>query len=244
MTSNNAQQILILNRAKEFFKEVIIQNNLNKIDDSASKLSDYKINPFLIGYLSQLIGGEINSISISKSLLYPKILGTSITTSFGANIQVMMNRILGTSGSTTSGIDIEFIDTIDGRKKFCQLKAGPQTINKDDVTTIKNHFIAIRNLARTNSLDINPLTDLIVGVLYGTELELSANYKKINEDYNVYVGKDLWHRITGDEDFYNKLINAFTEAAIEMEPTTKLNQAVLKLSKEIEESPEFKFLLD
>ncbi|MEI3611152.1 PmeII family type II restriction endonuclease [Pseudogracilibacillus sp. SO30301A] len=60
-------------------------------------------------------------------------------------------------------MDIEFIDKLDGRKKYCQIKADPNTINHDDVTTIKNHFNGIRNLARTNNLQIG-LNDLIVGV--------------------------------------------------------------------------------
>jgi hypothetical protein len=44
----------------------------------------------------------------------------------------------GMMGSVVHGIDIEFIDAIDGRKKYCQLKSGPSTINKDDVVTIIN----------------------------------------------------------------------------------------------------------
>ena len=30
-------------------------------------------------------------------------------------------------------MDIEFEDALDGSHKYCQLKAGPNTINKDDV---------------------------------------------------------------------------------------------------------------
>ena len=32
---------------------------------------------------------------------------------------------------------------IDGEKKYCQLKSGPDTINKDDVETIAGHFKSV-----------------------------------------------------------------------------------------------------
>jgi len=57
-------------------------------------------------------------------------------------------------GSMVAGIDIEFIDAIDGRKKYCQAKLGPNTINKDDIETIHNHFKAARNLGRTNNIAV------------------------------------------------------------------------------------------
>lgn len=49
----------------------------------------------------------------------------------------------------------------------------PNTINKDDVKTIIDHFKGVKNLGRTNNLQIG-LSDLIVGVFYGTNDELPA----------------------------------------------------------------------
>ena len=165
-------------------------------------------------------------------LLYPRILGTSISTTFGTQLQYFCNEVLSSYASTTSGIDIEFIDTIDGRKKFCQVKAGPTTINHDDVTTIKNHFRDIRNLARTNHLDLR-ITDCIVGVFYGTEEDLCQSYKRINEDYPVYVGVEFWQRLTGDSKFYFDLINAFADVANEIDSSDLINNTIQQLSKEI-----------
>src|SRR5690625_3294748 len=143
-------------------------------------------------------------MSIAKALVYPRVIGTSINTTFGNQLQKYCSQILDGFASTTSGIDIEFIDKLDGRKKYCQIKAGPNTINADDVETIKGHFDGVRNLARTNNLDIG-LNDLIVGVFYGTPDQLSNHYKTLNREYPVFVGKDFWHRLTGYADFYNIL---------------------------------------
>src|SRR5690625_8033993 len=102
-------------------------------------------------------------------------------------LQSLIIRLFQWLGSTTTVIDIEFIDAVDGRKKYCQLKAGPNTITYDDVTTIINHFNGVRSLARTNNLNIG-INDMIVGVTYGEPEELSSHYKKIEKEYPVFIG--------------------------------------------------------
>lgn len=68
---------------------------------------------------------------MAKALVYPKLLSTSITTIFGNKAQKMIPEIFeGMMGSVASGIDIEFVDSIDDRKKYCLLKSGPNIINK------------------------------------------------------------------------------------------------------------------
>lgn len=146
--------------------------------------------------------------------------------------QKMIGDLFEGFGSTTTGIDIEFEDQIDGRKKYCQLKSGPNTINYDDVETINGHFNDIKNLAKTNNLDVR-FNDLIVGVLYGEEDDLSSHYKRIGTTYPVYIGKEFWHRITGSEDFYLQLIDSIGEVALEVDATEKLEKAIDLLSEEI-----------
>lgn len=185
---NESQRKQILESAKNFFKDEIVQSHLEGACNRASKLSEYNINPFLFKYLANFLTGNDSSESIAKALVLPRVLGSSINTSFGMKIQRLISTLFEGLGSTTSGIDIEFTDAIDGRKKYCQLKAGPNTINHDDVTTIINHFNGVRNLARTNNLNIG-INDMIVGVVYGEATELSTHYKKISTKYPVIIGK-------------------------------------------------------
>ncbi|WP_312907750.1 PmeII family type II restriction endonuclease [Tissierella praeacuta] len=134
-------------------------------------------------------------------------------------------------------MDIEFLDAIDGRRKYCQIKSGPNTINHDDITTIFNHFTAIKNLARTNRMtDFNPLFDCIIGVFYGTEDELNASYRTIARDYPVFIGQNFWHRLTGDKNFYFDLINAFAEVAVEMDSTELINNVLQELTQQIRDA--------
>ena len=201
------QKRIILDAAKDFVRIRIAPNHIANTEKLHS-LREFNVNPFLQKYLAQFAFGDARAQSIARILVYARALGTSITTSFGTNMQYFCNEVLASFASTTSGIDIEYIDVVDGQRKYCQVKAGPNTINKDDVPIIKDHFRGVINLGRTNGLRIAS-SDCIVGVLYGTRDDLSAHYKRIDEDYPVLVGEEFWYHLTGDHDFSNDLINAF-----------------------------------
>ncbi len=234
---NEAEKVDILSKAKSFFKDRLVERHIINTK-KLSNLKAFNLNPFLTEYLANFLTGNSNPKSIAKALIYPRVLGTSITTSFGQNIQYFCSSVLDGFGTAISGLDIEFIDQLDGRRKYCQIKAGPNTINKDDIATIIGHFTDVKNLARTNNLQIG-FSDLIVGVLYGDKEQLSAHYKKINEEHPVIIGKEFWHRLTGEEDFYSKLIDAFGEVAIEVDSVDLLEDTVNKLAQEVEESDIF-----
>ena len=230
---DDKQRLEIIENAKTFFRKEIVQNHIDGACKRASKLSEYNINPFLFKYLANFLTGNDDSESIARVLVLPRVLGSSINTSFGMKIQSLISFLFQGLGSATQGIDIEFIDAIDGRKKYCQLKAGPNTINHDDVTTIINHFNGVRALARTNNLNVG-INDMIVGVVYGDESELSSHYKKIGVTYPVIIGKDFWHRLTGKDDFYFDLIDAVGEVALEVDASKVVEQTIKTLAKEIE----------
>ncbi len=233
MEKEEREEILL--RARSFFKERIAENHI-KNTEKLSSLKMFNVNPFFVKYLANFVFGEATSENIARALIYPRILGTSISTSFGSQLQIFCNEILTGYASVIPGIDIEFIDSFDGRKKYCQIKTGPTTINKDDVKTILDHFRNIKNLARTNrQTDINPSIDCIVGVFYGEQNKLSTFYKQISQDYTVIVGQQFWHHLTGDENFYSDLANAVAEVAVEMDSRKLIEDTVQKLAFEIKQ---------
>lgn len=236
------QKTEILEKAKLFFIEKIAKRHVINTKKLIS-LKEFKINPFLSVYLPNYLTGNNEPKSIAKALIYPRVLTTSITTTFGSQIQHFCSNVLSGFASTTSGIDIEFIDHFDGRRKYCQVKSGPSTINSGDIETITNHFSSIRNLARTNNLSLE-YADLIVGVLYGKPEDLNGHYKKVNKQFPVIIGQEFWHRLTGEEDFYYDLINAFGEVAIEADSTELLEDVINDLANEIEESEMFRELYE
>jgi len=230
------QKVSIIESGKQYFREIIIPKHIRNLEKLS--LKDFKINPFLVNYLAAFLCGNTDSSSLAKALIYPRILGTSINTSFGQNVQIFISSLAQVAGSASGidGIDIEFIDAIDGRRKYCQCKAGPQTINKDDVTTILGHFKHLHNKSRIDRLNIQ-VDDMIVGVLYGDAEELSAHYKIIDSHYPVYCGADFWNRLTGDADFYNRLAKAFGEVVEEdnIDGSQLIQRKILEIAAEIDE---------
>ncbi len=228
---NQDEKDAILKKAQIWFKESISENHI-KNTKKLVKASKFDVNPFLAVYLSNFLTGNTKPESIAKALLYPRVLGTSITTSFGTNIQKFTNEVLSSFGSTTSGIDIEFIDQINNNKIYCQLKSGPNTINKDDVETIVGHFKKVINLGRTNNLRITH-DDMVVGIIYGDNASLNGHYKRITSeyDYPIYIGQNFWYRLTGDEHFYSDLIHAIGQVAIEADFSKELEDVIIELSK-------------
>ena len=226
-----AERGQILEKAKDFFRESIAERHKANTEKLAS-LDEFNVNPFLHKYLARFAFGDSSPENMAKALIYPRVLGTSITTTFGTQLQYFCNELLASYASTTPGIDIEFVDTVDGRRKYCQIKSGPNTINHDDVTTIKNHFRDLARLARTNHSPL-VVTDSVVVVFYGTKESLSQQYKKIDEEYPVYVGKEFWYRLTGDTDFYEDLINVCAEVADEMNSSDLLDRVIQNLADEL-----------
>lgn len=229
-----AQKKAIIESGKQYFRETIIPNHISKL--GSLKLKDFNINPFLINYLAAFLCGNTEPESLAKALIYPRVLGTSINTSFGQNIQIFISQLSQVTGGASGidGIDIEFVDAIDGRKKYCQCKAGPQTINKDDVATIMGHFKKLIGKARLDKMPLQ-MDDMIVGVLYGEDV--SANYKTINSTYPVYCGAEFWEHLTGDKNFYNRLAKAFGEVVEEdqIDGSRLILQKVEELAQEIKE---------
>ena len=230
---NNTEKQAILNKFKIWFKESLIESH-KKNTEKLINVKEFNINPFLLYYLSNYLEGNSQPTSLAKALIYPRVLGTSITTSFGTKMQSFVTKVLGAYGSTTSGIDIEFIDQIDGRKKYCQLKSGPNSLNKDDIKTIVDHFKDIKNLARTNNLELQ-YNDLIFALTYGEEDEVNSFIKGLKKkDVEVYVGKKFWYHFTGEEDFYYSLIKSAGDVANDINMKETVNNVIKELSTQIE----------
>jgi hypothetical protein len=218
----------------------IFLNSINASLKVHSKLKSYKINPIVVKYLSKVLDDKYSPEGVAKALYYPRVLGTSINTSFGTQIQKMFVELEIARGSLIKGMDIEFDDRIDRRKKWCQLKSGPNTINSEDVKPLIKNFTDTIRLARTNNSKLSN-TDFIVGVLYGEPSEMSMHYKLIDKTHPVFIGKEFWHRITGFPNFYDKLVKALHVSISNLDTKDVFRKGCDELAKEIKSSPLFQF---
>lgn len=228
---DKSQQDALLSKAAHWFSSVIMENHkTNTIKLKNPK--EFDINPFLVTYLAAFHGGDLCPETVARALVLPRVLGTSITTSFGTNIQKFTTEVLKeVFGSTTDGIDIEFNDALTGQKTYAQIKLGPNTINKDDVQTIHGHFTKALRLAKTNNSKMGE-SALVVGVLYGEEQNLSSHYKALRDDkrYLVLVGNDFWHHLTGANDFYKRLIETIAQVAVKANGKQLIDDTVASLA--------------
>ena len=230
---DNVEKAKILDKAKKWMKENIVDPHKKNTKKLAS-LDEIKINPFLWPYLANFYCGNSTFHSLATVAVLPRVLGTSITTTFGTQMQSFISSVLdGSFGSAIPGIDIEFIDAVDSRKKYCQIKSGPQALNKDDVETINNHFRNLKNLAKTNRLPLQT-NDMVFGLLYGEEKEMNSFVIKLAQDYEVFIGEEFWYRLTGDKGFYYDLAMAMAEVAETVDSQALVSDTINKLARDIE----------
>lgn len=214
----------------------VISSKLKK----GHKLSSFKINPFAITALASGIMGQATPENVAKALLYPRVFGTSVTTTFGDMMQRLCTQHLGAHGSSTPGMDIEFDDKKDGARIVMQLKAGPNTLNKGDVKPILDEMQSAHRLLIQNRA-VN-IPTFAIGITYGTLDQISGHYKKIHTaslghqpHIPIYIGKDFWERLTGDTEFYDEMIGIVAELFREEDYSKLFAQDVANLAKEIEQ---------
>lgn len=226
---------------RDFIKEDYANSVARKLLRGYS-LRDFKIHPFNLIALSSGFFQQTTPETMARALIYPRVLGTSITTIFGGTMQRMCVRFLDVEASAVPGMDFHFHDKKDGRHVYMQLKSGPNTLNSKDVTPMLEEMRGAYRLLRTNMAGQNmPL--FAVGVCYGKAQQLSSHYRAIANSavhgqlqVPIYIGKDLWERITGDASFYSELIGVFVEVFESEDYSASLEACITSLAQEIEET--------
>jgi len=225
----------LLLKIQGWFVEKIVASHVQNTE-KLKNLKEFDINPFLVAYLAKFLHGEATPENIAKALVYPRALGTSITTSFGMQIQKFTNDVLKSSfGSMIPGMDIEFTDALDGEKKYCQMKLGPKTINHDDIETIHGKFNSGKKIAKQNGLRVHD-GDFVIAVIFGEKSQVNSFYKTLETEhhYSLFVGAEFWHRLTGDENFYSLMVEACSESAKNYKGTELLQNVIEEISKDPE----------
>ena len=188
-----------------------VKNNIfNKHLQNTKKLntfSQFNINPFLAAYQTQCLGHDFTATNFALSLINHRALGTSLNTTFGNALKNISDTLFANCDWITKskfhGINFEYKSQKDGRKKYCQLKAGPESINHNGALKIKVNF----NRISKENINVE-LKDFVIGVSYGSKTELSNNYQMlIDQGYSVLTGTDFWADLTGIDDFYSQFIS-------------------------------------
>ena len=101
LSVTEAERQAILSSAKSFFRARIAENHKANTE-KLSSLEKFNINPFTHKYLAQFAFGDSSPESMAKALIYPRVLGTSISTTFGTQLQYFCNEVLSSYASNLS----------------------------------------------------------------------------------------------------------------------------------------------
>ena len=228
----------MLLKAEECFR-LLLERRDEKLKQ-LSKIKNHDLNPLLDKHKSLYLFGDDTCENLARALIFPSIIGTGLNTSFGDIIQKKyLTQFNNVEASGIGGLDIEFIHAKFDVRIYCQLKAGVNTINADDVNPILEKFTKAIRLIRDNGGDPIPNERFIVGVFSGLQEKRNGNYKKIEQKstHPVWVGKDFWEAVTGDPDFYSDLartLQSFQKS--NSDSSVKVDAAVKALAAEIQDA--------
>lgn len=220
----------LLDQFRTYLDTRIFQPHLTSLIGEFSNLSDYNVNLFLTPYLSKILGNDITPENLAKALYYPRVLGTSITTTFGSHIKkILVDLQLAEAYPQSRSNIIIFRDRVDGNQKVCFLKAGPNTINADDVRPIQQKLENIENFNIENKT---------IGIISGTYDRVSRSYLRLQQDHNInlLVGEDFWHRMTGFENFYPNILRILNEIDNTIDVGDNFQRGLDRLTDQIRES--------
>lgn len=102
--------------------------------------------------------------------------------------------------SVAEGIDLEVRDTDNNRLFVVAVKSGTSVFNADSKKKQEDNFNKAKKLATQGKMAYEP----IVGYAYGQKQESGRGKAKI---YQEVAGEDFWTMLTGDKDFYKKIIS-------------------------------------
>lgn len=189
---------------EEEVKKAIATALVNFYNTLISKLNDIDIktimkskNPYLYRAKSMQ-----TSADIIESILQA-FVSSSEETIFGNCFfePIAIAACRGTK-SATRGVDIELHDTVNNIKYFVAVKSGTSIFNADSMKKQGENFEEAQRTLRTSGGRIG--FSAIVGYAYGTKTETGRGKAKI---YEEVAGEEFWEALTGDKDFYTKIIS-------------------------------------
>ncbi len=105
----------------------------------------------------------------------------------------------GGNKALAEGIDIMIQDNKTNTISAIAVKSGPSVFNSDSKKRQEQNFMAASKLAQ----QAKARYEAYIGYCYGKKKETGKGKPKL---YQELAGKSFWHAITGDEDFYKKII--------------------------------------
>ncbi|WP_251497445.1 PmeII family type II restriction endonuclease [Otoolea muris] len=105
----------------------------------------------------------------------------------------------GGNKALAEGIDIMIQDDVTNTISAIAVKSGPSVFNADSKKRQEQNFMAASKLAQ----QVKARYDAYIGYCYGKKRDSGRGRPKM---YQELAGKQFWAELTGDMDFYKKII--------------------------------------
>lgn len=194
---NNSYDEELVKRAIANALENFYGSLINKIDAINIKDVMKSKNPYLYRAKSMQ-----TSADIIQSILQAFVSSSEETIFGNCFFEPIAIAACGGTKSATKGVDIELHDTDTNTKFFIAVKSGTSIFNADSMKKQGENFEEAQRTLRTSGGRIGFAA--IVGYAYGTKTETGRGKAKI---YEEVAGEEFWEALTGDRDFYKKIIS-------------------------------------
>lgn len=192
--------------------------NKEPVDESAVEKAIAKaLEGFYDSLLSKIDSININDIMKRKnpylyrakamqsaSEIVESVLAATVTSSeetiFGnCFFEPLAIAASGGNKALAEGVDIMVEDREENLIYAIAVKSGPSVFNADSKKRQEQNFTAARKLAQQGKAAYDP----IIGYSYGKKRSTGKGKPTI---YRELAGQDFWYELTGDRDFYLKII--------------------------------------
>lgn len=185
---NEYDVIMAISKALEEFYSTLIQ----KIDEiNIAKIMKRK-NPYL--YRAKAMQ---NAAEIVESVLSAFVSSSEETIFGNCFFEPLAIAASGGNKALAEGIDIMLHE--ENTIYAVAVKSGPSVFNADSKKRQEQNFTAASKLAQQAKAHYDP----IIGYAYGKKKETGKGKPKM---YRELAGKQFWAELTGDDDFYLKII--------------------------------------
>lgn len=185
----NAVEQAIAKALEEFYNSL-----LSKIDTINIKDIIKRKNPYLYRAKAMQSAAEIVESVLSATV------SSSEETIFGnCFFEPLAIAASGGNKALAEGVDIMVEDKSENTIYAIAVKSGPSVFNADSKKRQEQNFTAARKLAQQAKSMYEP----IIGYSYGKKRSTGKGKPTI---YRELAGQDFWAELTGDSDFYLKII--------------------------------------
>ncbi|XWX04235.1 PmeII family type II restriction endonuclease [Aggregatilineales bacterium SYSU G02658] len=185
---------------------------LKKLQDLSIEMLVSRKNPYLFRAKNLQIAGDLVKSAVDA------FLSSQEETIFGSLMEgfavFVAQEMYGGKKSSYPSVDLEFERL--GNYFIVGIKSGIYWGNSDQINAMRRNFRTARYDLIERGIQL-PIV-AVNGCIYGRDanpLKSAATSDNVDDTYYRYAGQDFWYFLTGDDDFYQKIVEPIGEKAHE-----------------------------